>query len=153
MGKISILGAILAAILDFRHIGFSEEVKIVKFEFLDPENLGVDILQAIFNAHCSSYFQKNAFWRHIGRHFEKWRVATLGGCSILIKFFWVHTSSNLTIYPKSGEIGTPSWFLCHPNVGTSLSNGYFLLSYDVIARFMTSLYCNKGKNRVFFRWL
>ena len=77
----------MAAILDFRHIGFSEEVEIVKFEFLDPENLGVDILQAIFNAHCSSYFQKNAFWRHIGRHFEKWRVATLGGCSILIKFF------------------------------------------------------------------
>ena len=48
MGKISILAAILAAILEFRHIGFSEEVEIMKFEFLDPENLGLDILQAIF---------------------------------------------------------------------------------------------------------
>ena len=46
LSDIVISGAILAAILDFHHIGFSEEVKIVKFEFLDPENLGLDILQA-----------------------------------------------------------------------------------------------------------
>ena len=44
----SISGVILAAILDFRHIGFSEEIEIMKFQFLDPETLGLDILQAIF---------------------------------------------------------------------------------------------------------
>ena len=68
--KISDIGAILVAILDFRHIGFSEEVEIVKFGFLGPENLSLDILQAIYNVHCSCYFMKTAFWRNIGRHFE-----------------------------------------------------------------------------------
>ena len=68
MGKISILGAILAAILDFRHIGFSEEVEIVKFEFLDPENLGLDILQAIFLTIGTNNKENLDFRRHFGRH-------------------------------------------------------------------------------------
>ena len=83
MGKISILGAILAAILDFRHIGFSEEVEIAKFGFLGPENLGLDILQAIYNEDCCCYFAKNVFnLRHIGCHFEKWRIASIWGSLI-----------------------------------------------------------------------
>ena len=43
-----ILTAILAAILDFRHIKFSDVTDFVKFGFLDPENLGNDILQAMY---------------------------------------------------------------------------------------------------------
>ena len=43
-----ILAAILVAILDFRHIGFSDEIDFVKFGFPDPENLENDILQAIY---------------------------------------------------------------------------------------------------------
>ena len=31
-----------------RHLGFSELVNFVKFEFLDSENLGKDILQAMY---------------------------------------------------------------------------------------------------------
>ena len=52
--KKSNFGAILAAILDFRHIGFSQEIEFVKFGFLDPENLVLDILQAILNKKCSN---------------------------------------------------------------------------------------------------
>ena len=46
--KNPILAAILAAILDFRHIGFSDVINFGKFGFPDPENLGMDILQAMF---------------------------------------------------------------------------------------------------------
>ena len=38
-----------AAILDFRHIGFSDVIHFGSIRFLDPENLGKDILQAKFH--------------------------------------------------------------------------------------------------------
>ena len=43
-GDIVISGAILAAILDFRHIGFSQDIDFGKIGFLDPQNLVLDIL-------------------------------------------------------------------------------------------------------------
>ncbi len=46
-------GPNMAAILDFRHLGFSFEVDIVKFGILDPKNLVIDILQAISNGYGS----------------------------------------------------------------------------------------------------
>ncbi len=42
MGKL-ILAIILAAILDFRHIGFSDVTDFVKFGLLDPQNYEKDI--------------------------------------------------------------------------------------------------------------
>ena len=68
MWKIPISGAILAAILDLRHIGFSEEVEIVKFGFLDLVNLGLDILQALFNDYWADNGKNLDFRRHFGRH-------------------------------------------------------------------------------------
>ena len=44
--QIYIFHAILAAILDFRHIEFSDVNYFGKFGFLDPKNLEKDILQA-----------------------------------------------------------------------------------------------------------
>ena len=44
--QIYIFHAILAAILDFRHIEFSDVIHCGKFGFLDPQNLEKDILQA-----------------------------------------------------------------------------------------------------------
>ena len=45
----TILDAILAAILDFRHIEISDAIYFCILGFLDPENLGKDVLQAKFH--------------------------------------------------------------------------------------------------------
>ena len=44
-----LLTAILAAILDFRHIGLSDKIYFAIFELVDPENPMLDILQAMYN--------------------------------------------------------------------------------------------------------
>ena len=67
-----ILAAILGAILDFRHIGFSDVIDFGKFGFPDPENLEKDILQAMFYQQLASWVRKTDFSRHFGGHLGKW---------------------------------------------------------------------------------
>ncbi len=47
--KFLIWGSFVVAILDFRHIGLFWETDFSLFAFLDPQNLVLDILQAISN--------------------------------------------------------------------------------------------------------
>ena len=59
--KSLIFDAILAAILNFRHIGMGHEFENNIFEFLDPKNPMMGIIQPIYDAHGWCYFEKSHF--------------------------------------------------------------------------------------------
>ena len=54
----------MAAILDFRHIGYSDVINFSRFGFPDPENLRFDILQAMFYRSFEEKGGKSRFSRH-----------------------------------------------------------------------------------------
>ena len=69
----SIFPAILAAILDFRHIGFLKLIITHKFVTSDPENPTKDILHAMYLEVNNFYPEICHFSRQFGRHLGKWR--------------------------------------------------------------------------------
>ena len=73
-------GSILAAILDFRHIGFSETVLNAIFELAIVENLYKDTILGIRIFILWGKSTKSFFYADFGGHLEKWHFRNLNKC-------------------------------------------------------------------------